>query len=47
MEDVEPGSYSILSRAMDTSGDIQPLVQRWNALGYGNNGVQEVGFTVD
>lgn len=47
MEDVEPGSYSVLSRAMDSTGEMQPLAQRWNALGYGNNGVQLVEFNVE
>jgi DMSO/TMAO reductase YedYZ molybdopterin-dependent catalytic subunit len=39
---VEPGSYTLLSRATDSAGDIQPLEQRWNKGGYGNNGVQAV-----
>jgi DMSO/TMAO reductase YedYZ molybdopterin-dependent catalytic subunit len=37
-----PGTYTLLSRATDSSGETQPLDQRWNRLGYGNNGVQAV-----
>ena len=35
------GDYTIMARATDTSGRRQPDTARWNALGYGNNGVQE------
>jgi sulfite oxidase len=28
------GSYTVLSRARDTSGDVQPLVEEWNPSGY-------------
>src|SRR5215475_6438341 len=28
------GFYTILSRARDTSGDVQPLVEEWNPSGY-------------
>ncbi len=40
------GSYTLISRASDSSGKIQPMEQRWNQLGYGNNGVQVVEITV-
>lgn len=42
----QPGVYNILSRATDDVGNTQPLDQRWNRLGYGNNGVQEVIITI-
>ena len=35
-----PGNYTLLSRASDSSGESQPLEQLWNKGGYGNNGVQ-------
>jgi DMSO/TMAO reductase YedYZ molybdopterin-dependent catalytic subunit len=36
------GSYTLLSRGTDASGNGQPASQRWNRLGYGNNGPQAV-----
>jgi hypothetical protein len=29
-----PGHYTVLARARDASGDVQPLVQEWNPSGY-------------
>ncbi len=40
------GDVTILSRAMDDQGHLQPLQAVWNVLGYGNNGVQEHAVTV-
>ena len=40
------GDYTIMARATDTAGRLQPETAYWNALGYGNNGVQEHGVTV-
>ena len=34
------GSHTLLARATDAAGEIQPLTQRWNALGYANNAAQ-------
>jgi DMSO/TMAO reductase YedYZ molybdopterin-dependent catalytic subunit len=44
----EPGEYSIMARAMDGEGNLQPMHATWNARGYGNNGIVEhaVCFTV-
>ena len=42
-----PGAYSLLSWATDTSGTAQPTSQRWNRLGYGNNGPQVVHVSVE
>jgi DMSO/TMAO reductase YedYZ molybdopterin-dependent catalytic subunit len=44
-----PGRYTVLSRAMDDKGSVQPMTATWNKLGYGNNGVREHGisFTVE
>lgn len=35
----EGGQFTIVSRATDTAGNIQPTKDRWNRLGYGNNGL--------
>lgn len=35
------GEYTLLSRALDTKGNQQPMNANWNVLGYGNNGVRE------
>jgi len=43
----QPGVYNILSRATDSVGNTQPIEQRWNRLGYGNNGIQEVIITIE
>ena len=40
------GDYTIMARATDTRGLRQPETAHWNALGYGNNGVQEHAITV-
>jgi len=40
------GDYTIMVRATDTNGARQPETARWNALGYGNNGVREHAISV-
>lgn len=40
------GTYRLMARATDTVGNQQPMKARWNALGYGNNGVEEHSVTV-
>ena len=40
------GHYTILARAADDSGNIQPLETRWNKLGYCVNGAKPVCVTV-
>ncbi len=42
-----PGYYTILSRATDTSGRVQPFVPAWNPSGYLWNGVDRIGITVE
>lgn len=37
----EPGEYTVMARATDAEGNVQPMQAEWNALGYGNNGVAE------
>ena len=44
LENSQPGSYSIVSRAIDSKGNKQPMEASWNKLGYGNNGVLEHGI---
>ena len=43
--DAAPGTHEVVVRAHDDAG-AQPLEQAWNELGYGNNVVQRVVFTV-
>ncbi|HSR41843.1 MAG TPA: sulfite oxidase, partial [Longimicrobiales bacterium] len=42
----EEGRHELVARATDDAGDRQPLAQRWNRYGYGNNVVHRVGVTV-
>ncbi|MBZ5725032.1 MAG: sulfite oxidase [Acidobacteriia bacterium] len=43
----DPGYYTILSRATDSSGRVQPFVCPWNPSGYLWNAVDRVGVTVE
>ena len=36
------GATTLLVRATDAAGNVQPLDVPWNRLGYGNNGVQQI-----
>ncbi len=42
----KPGSYTMMARAVDTQGRLQPLRSEWNVLGYGTNGVHEHAVNV-
>ena len=42
-----PGYYTILSRATDSAGRVQPFVAAWNPSGYLWNAVDRVGVTVE
>ena len=42
-----PGYYTILSRATDTAGRVQPIVAAWNPSGYLWNSIDRVGITVE
>ena len=42
----EKGEYTLMSRAIDSLGNSQPMNADWNVLGYGNNGVKEHAITV-
>ena len=41
----KPGHYTIIARAVDEDGNLQPLENRWNPLGYCINGVKPVCVT--
>jgi DMSO/TMAO reductase YedYZ molybdopterin-dependent catalytic subunit len=40
------GEYTIMARAIDSTGGQQPMNASWNVLGYGNNGIREHSVTV-
>ncbi|MDR3592573.1 MAG: sulfite oxidase [Negativicutes bacterium] len=42
----KPGRYTVMARAEDSGGNRQPLQSRWNAKGYGNNGIHTIQLTV-
>ena len=41
-----PGRHSILARATDANGQVQPEVPPWNRLGYGNNAIEVASVDV-
>jgi len=41
-----PGDYVLMCRAQDANGDTQPVQQRWDNAGFGNNMVHRVEVTV-
>ena len=43
----EKGEYTILSRARDTFGNIQPFAAEWNRKGYGYNAVYTIKVKVE
>jgi DMSO/TMAO reductase YedYZ molybdopterin-dependent catalytic subunit len=42
-----PGYVTVLARATDDKGNLQPIVSAWNPLGYFWNGIHRVGFVVE
>ena len=44
---VQPGYYTILSRATDTAAHVQPVVAQWNPSGYLWNAIDRVGVNVE
>jgi hypothetical protein len=42
-----PGYLTILARATDSKGIVQPIVSTWNPLGYFWNGIHRVGIVVE
>ncbi|MEO8373396.1 MAG: molybdopterin-dependent oxidoreductase, partial [Candidatus Solibacter sp.] len=43
----DPGYYTIMSRATDTAGRVQPILPPWNPSGYLWNGIDRVGVTLE
>ncbi len=43
----EPGYCTILSRATDSAGNVQPIVSAWNPSGYLWNAIDRVGVLVE
>jgi DMSO/TMAO reductase YedYZ molybdopterin-dependent catalytic subunit len=43
----DPGYYTILSRATDTGGRVQPIVATWNPSGYLWNAIDRVGVLLE
>jgi DMSO/TMAO reductase YedYZ molybdopterin-dependent catalytic subunit len=43
---LERGEHVLLARASDRAGNTQPIVPRWNALGYANNAARPVRIRV-
>ena len=43
----QPGRHVLRSRATDAAGNSQPDAISWNRLGYGNNAVRPLVFTVE
>jgi DMSO/TMAO reductase YedYZ molybdopterin-dependent catalytic subunit len=41
------GRHTVRSRATDTAGNVQPEVVEWNSLGYGNNAVLPIVFSME
>lgn len=41
------GTHTLCVRATDSEGNVQPLEQKWNFGGYGNNSVQRVTVLVE
>jgi DMSO/TMAO reductase YedYZ molybdopterin-dependent catalytic subunit len=44
---VQPGFYTVMSRATDSAGRVQPIVSRWNPSGYLFNAIDRVGVVVE
>jgi sulfite oxidase len=43
----EPGYYTVLSRATDSAGRVQPVVATWNPSGYLYNAIDRIGITLE
>ena len=43
---LKPGSYTLVSRAMDEDGDAQPAERTENHRGYGNNSWRDMGVKI-
>jgi DMSO/TMAO reductase YedYZ molybdopterin-dependent catalytic subunit len=43
---LDPGEHVLVARAKDREGNTQPLLPRWNSLGYANNAVRPTRIRV-
>jgi DMSO/TMAO reductase YedYZ molybdopterin-dependent catalytic subunit len=43
----KPGYYTLLSRATDSAGRVQPFVAAWNPSGYLFNAIDRIGVSVE
>jgi DMSO/TMAO reductase YedYZ molybdopterin-dependent catalytic subunit len=43
----EKGNYTIMSKATDSSGNVQPLNPFWNRKGYGYNAIEKIEVKVE
>lgn len=43
----QPGYYTVLSRAADSAGRVQPIVPAWNPSGYLFNAIDRIGLVVE
>lgn len=41
-----PGQHTLMCRATDANGNVQPLEQAWDNAGFGNNAVHRIAVTV-
>lgn len=41
------GYYTLMSRATDSAGRVQPIVPAWNPSGYLWNGIDRIGITIE
>jgi hypothetical protein len=44
--DATPGEHDLMCRATDANGDTQPVEQRFDCGGFGNNAVHRIQVTV-
>jgi hypothetical protein len=43
----KPGYHTVLSRATDSAGRVQPMVATWNPSGYLFNAIDRIGVVVE
>ena len=43
----KPGYHTVLSRAMDSAGRVQPMIATWNPSGYLFNAIDRIGLVVE
>jgi hypothetical protein len=43
----KPGYYTVMSRATDSAGRVQPVLAAWNPSGYLFNAIDRIGLIVE